>query len=268
MRKETGKKIISVFLIIVFMFNITGCATIPNNNDNNKTFTDDKKTEDKQLKIEKDKAEKNELFVGIGSVIPLIDNAYNVLWGLNAENHIKLWGIDWLRGIIGTNLYFGYAKAKEGVKSNGFNNYIINYGLYKNGNSIQIGTFYQLITDIETCLFYWEIIGGMSLKIANLFDNEQTLNLKIGVSIIDIENISGRILAEEKKELVSYYAFLEPAIYLEFKTGIGNKLIFNKNLYLCVEYGIRTYAGYKGNRDFCNPLYLINIIKAKFEVLL
>jgi hypothetical protein len=28
MRKETGKKIISVFLIIIFMFNITGCATI------------------------------------------------------------------------------------------------------------------------------------------------------------------------------------------------------------------------------------------------
>lgn len=267
MRQIIGQKIISVFVIIVFMFNITGCATIPNNNDNNKTFTYDKKTEEKE-EIEKDKAEKKELFVGIGPVIPLIDNAYNVLWGLSAENHIKLGDTDWLRGIIGTRLYFGYAKAKQGVESNGFNNYIINYGLYKNGNSIQTGTFYQLITNIETYLFFLEIIGGMGLKIANLFDNEQTLNLKIGISIIDIENISGRILAEEKKELVSYYAFLEPAIYLEFKTGIGNKLIFNKNLYLCIEYGIRTYAGYKGNRDFCNPLYLINIIKAKFVVML
>jgi hypothetical protein len=35
MRKETGKKIISVFLIIIFMFNITGCATTTNYYDKN-----------------------------------------------------------------------------------------------------------------------------------------------------------------------------------------------------------------------------------------
>lgn len=45
MRRKTGKKIISVFLIIIFIFNITGCATTTNYNDKNidtkKQYTDE-----------------------------------------------------------------------------------------------------------------------------------------------------------------------------------------------------------------------------------
>ena len=245
MRKETGKKIISVFLIIVFMFNITGCATIPNNNDNNKTFTDDKKTEDKQLKIEKDKAEKNELFVGIGSVIPLIDNAYNVLWGLNAENHIKLWNIDWLRGIIGTNLYFGYAKAKERIEElhypdNDIDRYIRIYGLYKDCFEVTDDTLYRFIEDVKAVLFYLEIIGGLRIEIGNLFNRKQFLKANVSLAVINMEKLIGKYLGKEM-ELGSYFGILDPGGEIDIISEIIK--INEIKLFLIIGYDIRTNTG-------------------------
>lgn len=70
MRRKTGKKIISVFLIIIFIFNITGCATTTNYNDKNidtkKQYTDENnemidsvlKDLNRKEKIKKDESNK------------------------------------------------------------------------------------------------------------------------------------------------------------------------------------------------------------------
>jgi small basic protein len=243
MRKETGKKIISVFLIIIFMFNITGCATIPNNNDNNKTFTDDKKTEDKQLKIEKDKAEKNELSVGIGIVIPLIDNAYNELWEFSSKDYIKLWGINWLRGIIGKRLYFGYANAKEKLYYNDTDYHIKIYGLYKDCFELTDDPIYRFIEDVKTVFFCFEIIGGLRVEIGNIFDRKQFLEANLSLAVINMEKFIGKYLGGEM-ELGTYFSFLDPGIEINVISEIIK--INEIKLFLTAGYGIRINPGALG----------------------
>jgi len=231
MRKKTGKKIISVFLIIIFMFNITGCATTGNNN----TFTYDKKTEDK--------AEKNEISIGIGPVIPLVDNAYNVLWEFSSKDYIKLWGINWLRGIIGKSLYFGYANAKERLYCNDTDCHIKIYGLYKDCFELTDDSIYRLIKDVKAVLFYFEIIGGLRIEIGNIFDRKQFLEANLSLAVINMEKFIGKYLGGGM-ELGTYLGFLNPGIEINVISEIIK--INEIKLFLATGYGIRINPGASG----------------------
>lgn len=182
------------------------------------------------------------IMMDLNTMIPLEQNAYNLLWG-----------IQWLESlggrtggmVIGLRIYYGSANAS--VKIEGEVAKI--FGLYDQKNYLKDDATFRFFTSPDVKIFNAAFLMGACFKTWNFFEQEQYVNLLFGITIIDREHIYARFVDEGNKiQAGTYSGYLDPEITIEIISKIQS-FWFVEKPYVKVAYGIRIVEAISNIRD-------------------
>ncbi|MCX8093244.1 MAG: hypothetical protein N3E50_03660 [Candidatus Goldbacteria bacterium] len=221
-------KKLTAIILIIFIFNITGYITAET------TYKDPMDINNVLEDIERKEIGLNRQ-IEINAMIPLEQNAYNLLWG-----------IQWLQSltggkngpVMGLRAYFGYAKAAE-KPDNSSITAIRYFGLYEKKIGISDDSVVRFVFNPSALLINLEFLTGLKYKISNFFERKQYVNLILGITIVNMEQIYGTFFNEKSPIMFgNYFGFLEPDVSIEIISEIP-RFWFMEKPYVKLSYGIQ-----------------------------
>jgi len=183
-------------------------------------------------------AEKKNTFrnmIDINTMIPLKQNAYNLLWGIQNLSLLSNDETNRLVIVMGPRVYYGSANASVKIERG----IAKIFGLYEKKNYLDDDATFRFFNEPDVKLFNLAFLTGINYKIGTIFDHELYVNILLGITIVYMEYIFARFVDENSKiQAGQYFGMLDPEISTEIILRIP-EFWFMKKPYIKVAYGIR-----------------------------